>query len=102
MRSKKQLILPPLVLCTILVTPGCRPGNHNNVDWPVYKADALSSSFSPLTMVNRSNVAMLQRAWTFDPADNPPGARSANSECNPIEVNGIVYATSARHRVYAV
>lgn len=68
----------------------------------MYKADASSSSYSDLQQINKENVHTLQPAWTFYPADAAPGARFANSECNPIEIDGVMYFTSARHRVYAI
>ncbi|NND32610.1 MAG: PQQ-binding-like beta-propeller repeat protein [Saprospiraceae bacterium] len=72
------------------------------IQWPVYKADRSSSSYSPATQINRTNVGYLQMAWQFDPADAPAGVRYGKYECNPIVVDGIIYATSARRRVYAI
>lgn len=70
--------------------------------WSVYKADAASSSFSPLKQVNKENVSALRLAWTFNPGDARPGSRFGNAECNPIIIDGTLYATSARHRLYAL
>jgi len=77
---------------------------HSTVEqsWPVYKADASSSSYSPLSQINRNNVDQLQIAWRFDPEDAPAGVRYGKYECNPIEIDGVIYATSGRRRVYAV
>lgn len=96
MRSDRWLVACSLALGLF---PAC---SNRDMDWPVYKADAASTSYSTLDQVRKDNVAKLQPAWTFDPADTFPGARFGNSECNPIEVDGVVYATSARHRVYAI
>ncbi|MDR3714486.1 MAG: pyrroloquinoline quinone-dependent dehydrogenase [Puia sp.] len=86
-------------ICWLLIATGC---NRKNADWAVYKADAASSSYSPLDQVNTGNVGRLKHAWTFSPDDAPAGARWGRSECNPIVVGGVLYATSARHRAYAV
>ena len=40
--------------------------------------------------------------WTFKPQDVPPGVRYGKYECNPIVVNGVMYATSARRWLYAI
>ena len=96
MQCKPSLIAFTFLL-SVFASPAC-----NNVNWPVYKADAHSSSYSVLDQVNKKNVQALQLNWTFDPGDALPGARPANSECNPIVVDGVLYATSGRHRVYAV
>lgn len=68
----------------------------------MYKADAASSSFSPLTQITAQNVKSLAHAWTFEPNDARAGSRFGNAECNPIVIDGVMYATSARHRLYAV
>jgi quinoprotein glucose dehydrogenase len=70
--------------------------------WSVYRADAKSSSYSPLKYIDLENVGLLERAWTFNPNDARTGSRFGNAECNPIVVDGVMYATSARHRLYAV
>jgi len=88
-----------LLAFTVILSSGCREWNSN---WAVYKADAASSSYSPLRQINKENVQALQLAWTFNPDDAMPGSRSANSECNPIVIDGVLYATSGRHRVYAI
>lgn len=70
--------------------------------WMVYKADKHSSSYSPLTAINRNNVSHLKPAWSFNPNDARAGSRFGNAECNPIIIDGVMYATSARHRLYAL
>lgn len=70
--------------------------------WSVYKADVASTSYSPLDDINKNNVKKLQLAWTFYPNDARSKERISNSECNPIIIDGVMYATSARHRLYAI
>ncbi|WP_229249172.1 outer membrane protein assembly factor BamB family protein [Dyadobacter sandarakinus] len=70
--------------------------------WSIYKADAHSTSSSPLSQINVSNVQSLKPAWAFSINDMKSGARPGSSECNPIIVDGVMYATSAKHWVYAV
>jgi quinoprotein glucose dehydrogenase len=55
-----------------------------------------------LDQINKGNVRDLQTAWTFYPRDARNNSRPLNSECNPIVVDGVMYATSARHRLYAI
>ena len=76
---------------------------NNSRTWSIYKADAASSSYSPLEQINKENVHQLKVAWIFNPGDTISGStRFGSSECNPIIVDGIMYATSARHRLYAI
>src|SRR4051812_41788600 len=65
--------------------------------WSVYKADSHSTSYSPLAQINTSNVTQLQPAWTFALKDMKEGSRPSTSECNPIIIDGVMYATSAKH-----
>ena len=78
-------------------------GCHNqDRSWSVYKADAQSSSYSPLKEINKETVHRLKLAWTFNPDDAAEGSRFAGSQSNPIIIDGIMYVASARHRIYAL
>ncbi|HEY8968937.1 MAG TPA: PQQ-binding-like beta-propeller repeat protein, partial [Puia sp.] len=68
----------------------------------MYKSDAESSSYSDLRQINKKNVRDVKLAWTFNPDDALSCARPANSECNPLVIDGVLYAVSGRHRVYAI
>lgn len=80
----------------------CEEPVDKNRTWSIYKADAESTSSSPLKEINKENVNQLQIAWKFIPGDARGDARVGSSECNPIIIDGIMYLTSARHRVYAI
>jgi len=97
-RITKSLLLS---LFAVGLCSACRHDKNENRTWSVYKADAESSSYSELTEVNKENVNQLQVAWTFIPNDSR-GSRFGNSECNPIIIDNVMYATSARHRLYAI
>src|SRR5918993_1456534 len=56
-------------------------------DWPVYGYDASATRYSPLKQINTSNIARLQRAWTFH-------AGKPGSEAIPIVVGGVMYVTA--------
>ena len=86
----------------ILVLAACDPAEDTGRTWSAYKADAESSSYSPLDQVDKENVNRLTIAWTFNPDDARAGSRFGNAECNPIIIDGVMYATSARHRLYAI
>jgi quinoprotein glucose dehydrogenase len=68
-------------------------------DWPVYAGNPAGTRYSALAQINRQNAAQLQVAWTFDTGDS-----FANSEmqCNPIVVDGILYATTPKLRLIAL
>jgi quinoprotein glucose dehydrogenase len=86
---------------TLIALCGCSHKQNEKRwrDWRVYNGGPDSIHYSSLTQINRSNVKQLQVAWTFDAADASPGSEM---ECNPIVVNGVFYATTARANVIAL
>ena len=89
-----------LLIGYIFYAPSAHGQNEKDRTWSVYKADAASSNYSPLDQINVSNVSQLKPAWTLAIKDNAAGTRP--SQCNPIIVDGIMYATSASQHAYAV
>ena len=96
-KNKKRWLL--LTLPAIILATACKKKNR---DWSIYKADNESSSYSDLSEINKANVQQLKVAWKFTPNDAMEGARFGSSECNPIVIDGVMYASSARHRIYAI
>lgn len=90
------------LLCLYVLCLSCQSKNSHYQSWEVYRGDHQSSSYSSLDQINQENVGQLQLAWTFSPRDAPEGARFGKYESNPIVVDGIMYATSVRHYVYAI
>ena len=80
----------------------CEAQVNQDRTWSVYKADENSSNYSPLNQITTANVSQLQPAWTFTMHDKPAGSQPGRSECNPIIVDGVLYATSANQWAYAV
>ena len=54
--------------------------------WPIYNGDYSGRRYSPLSVINKHNVASLQMAWAFQ-------TEGATLKCTPLEVNGVVYFT---------
>jgi quinoprotein glucose dehydrogenase len=67
--------------------------------WSTYGGSHDNTHYSALNQVNRENVTQLKVAWTYDSHDEFPGSEI---ECNPIIVNGILYATTPKLRVVAL
>src|SRR6266850_6214801 len=93
---------PMMGLLTLFICASCQSDRDKNRTWSVYKADAESTSYAELKEINAGNVQQLTLAWVFTPKDARKDSRPGNSECNPIIIDGVMYATSARHRVYAI
>ncbi len=67
--------------------------------WQVYGGGSDSIRYSNLDQINRRNVDKLEVAWTYDTGDAFEGSEM---QCNPIVVNGALYATTPRLRVVAL
>jgi len=68
-------------------------------DWAVYGGGPEGIHYSTLDQINHSNVRQLKLAWRFDSGDEFPGSEM---ECNPIVVDGVLYATTPKLRVIAL
>ena len=63
--------------------------------WSVYGGGAANIRYSKLDQIHRGNVAKLRVAWTYDTGDAFQGSEM---QCNPIVVDGVLYATTPRGR----
>ena len=70
-----------------------------NRSWSTYGGGLDNTHYSALTQVNRDNVAKLKVAWTYDTGD---AFKGSEMECNPIIVNGTLYATTPKLKVIAL
>ena len=68
-------------------------------NWSVYGGGPESTRYSRLSQINRENVRNLKVAWTFDSGDAYPGSEM---QCNPLVVNGVLYATTPKVNVVAL
>ncbi|MBT3325115.1 MAG: pyrroloquinoline quinone-dependent dehydrogenase [Gemmatimonadales bacterium] len=81
-------------------------------DWPAYGRDQAGTKFSPLTTIDRSNVASLEVAWTWEtgetviegPAAPVRGStvRPGTFEVTPIVVSDTMYVVTSYNRVLAL
>ncbi len=67
--------------------------------WEVYGGGPESIRYSALTQINRRNVANLRVAWTYDTGD---AHEESEMQCNPIIVDGVLFATTPKLRVIAL
>jgi len=68
-------------------------------EWSVYGGGPESIRYSTLDQINRGNVASLEIAWTYDTGD---AFQDSEMECNPVVVNGLLYATTPKLRLIAL
>src|SRR5438105_3349956 len=83
------LLLAPTLLCA----------QRTSVDWPVYGGGTDNSHYSTLSQITPANVRQLRIAWTYETHDEFAGSEM---QANPIVVDGVLYATSPKLRVFAL
>jgi quinoprotein glucose dehydrogenase len=71
---------------------------QGDVEWPMH-GGVDNIRYSSLTQINRSNIAQLQVAWTYDSQDNFPGSEM---QSHPVVVDGVLFATTPTLKVVAV
>ncbi len=80
---------------TLLYAAGKKTGAE--ADWPAYGGTPDQIRYSPLKQIDRSNVARLRVAWTYDTADGKGAAQT-----QPIVIQGVLYGITTRHKVVAL
>ncbi len=101
-RGGVLLLLPLLSGCWLRTSPS---GVEAPADWAYYGGDAGGSRYSPLTQINRTNVAQLRVAWihhTGDMSDGSDGRPKSEFEATPIVVDGVMYLSTPFNRVLAL
>lgn len=110
MTAEKRLIRVLVVLAFISVLPTLNLFVHGSThaqtsragarkDWSTYGGGPESTRYSSLKQINRENVRNLKVAWTFDSGDAYLGSEM---QCNPLVVNGVLYATTPKVSVVAL
>jgi quinoprotein glucose dehydrogenase len=69
----------------------------NGADWPRSHGGDAGTRYSGLEQITRDNVRDLQVAWTYRSGDG-----AGNMQCNPIVVEGVMYAPTVGEHVVAV
>lgn len=82
-----------LIFSIILFSAACK----HHVEWPEYLGGPDRNHYSPLDQININNVNQLEKAWEYHTNDT-----TSQNQCNPIIVNGILYATTASVEVFAL
>ena len=67
--------------------------------WGAYHGGPENLHYSTIGQITPANVSKLKVAWTLDTGDAFEGSEI---QCNPLVLNGIIYATSPKLRVMAI
>ena len=97
--SAKSLLIALALLSAIPLHARAQATAGSYRSWGVYGGGPDNIHYSSLDQINRDNVQALQVAWTFDSGDQHP---KSEMECNPIVVDGVLYATTPNGDVVAL
>lgn len=81
-------------LAALLMGCACNqhtPGRYSG--WAMVNGNATGNKYSALSEIDTSNVSRLRVAWVYHTGDADTAAHS-QIQCNPIVVNGVMYAVS--------
>ena len=95
----------PLIALITLAASASALAAAPDVGWPAYGGDAGGTRYSPLTQINRQNVADLRVAWVFRTGEMGEGVKDWDRsafEVTPILYNGVLYFTTPSTNVIAV
>ncbi|WP_409014441.1 PQQ-binding-like beta-propeller repeat protein [Dyadobacter sp. CY327] len=99
------LLLVTVLFCGMKLSRFSKPGkfSERNDDWPVYGGNNAGNRYSALNQINKGNVKNLKLAWSYDTGENnDPQQRGMDIQCQPIVINGIMYGTTPRLKVFAI
>ena len=72
------------------------PAIAADTDWPVYLGGKARQLYSPLRQIDRTNVAQLEIAWTYDTGEK------GEYQANNLIVDGTLYTATPSRRVIAL
>ena len=86
-----------LVSVFALAAPAAAQLGTADGEWRVYGGDAAHTRYTPLDLIDRTNVADLEIAWTFEARNFGPNPR-ARTETTPLMIDGVLFATVGMRR----
>ncbi|MCW3110588.1 MAG: Pyrrolo-quinoline quinone, partial [Segetibacter sp.] len=101
--KKVPFILSFLLLITVSSchTSRVTTTSYAGKNWIDYAGDNTKSRYSTLSQVNKRNVSQLKVSWTYRSGDFSQDLKTT-IECNPIIVNGVLYASTPALKLVAV
>ncbi|HRP57445.1 PQQ-binding-like beta-propeller repeat protein [Agriterribacter sp.] len=92
-----------LLLVTSILQQACNSNESQDQysHWSMVNGNYTGNKYSSLAQIDTGNVKQLQVAWTYHTGDADTAAHS-QIQCNPIVVNGIMYAVSPKLKLLAL
>ena len=91
------------IVWSVLFFSSCNDLGHvdGHDGWEAYAGSKEGNRYSSNSQINLDNVSRLKVAWIYSTGDKDSANRSQN-QCNPIVVDGIMYGTSPRLKLFAL
>ncbi len=86
--------------CILYLSINLCSADNSYTTWETYGGDKRNTRYSSLDQINISNINRLQVAWRYSTGDAEE--RGTQIQCNPIVVEGKLYATSPKLKVFAL
>jgi quinoprotein glucose dehydrogenase len=87
------------VVCSCKNKPATNTADYSG--WQTYAGTKEGNRYSSNEEINLSNVSKLKVAWTYSTHDRDTANLSQN-QCNPIMVDGVLYGTSPKLKLFAL
>ncbi|MEO5682468.1 MAG: PQQ-binding-like beta-propeller repeat protein [Chitinophagaceae bacterium] len=89
--------------CMLIAVVACFGCQHRKTyeTWKQYRGSNENIHYSSLTAIDTNNVKQLQLAWEYHTGDADT-ANHSQIQCNPIIIDGVLYGTSPRLKLFAI
>lgn len=85
-----------------MVFNSCSDSLENDYSaWTSYGGTKDANRYSSIDQINLDNVAQLKEAWIFNTGDKDT-ANHSEMQCNPIVIDGTLYLTSSKMKLFAL
>ena len=92
-----------LTILTGLLFNSCsNPGYNDYSTWTSYGGTKDANRYSAIDQINIKNVAQLEEAWVFNTGDIDTANNRSEMQCNPIVIDGTLYLTSSKLKLFAL
>jgi len=91
-----------IVFLTVIFFLSCNTNPEKTYEeWRIYGNDG-NAKYSSLEQINTDNADQLTVAWTFSTNESDSNNNMMQLQCSPIMVNGLLYVTSAKGKVFCI
>lgn len=96
MKSKPFVVIVIVIVILLVALYFTTPASSEGREWGEYLGGSDRNHYSTLTQIDPSNVSRLEKAWEYHTGD------SGQVQCNPIIVDGKLYAVTANAEPFAL